>query len=113
MLERVGLIKVDRKNGKIHGTNQSLQTPDIDSSSAIPNFHKSVLGLAIESIDQQKVEERCLSSLTVAVQKKDLPEAFKKIHKFRNEMDSHFMKGKIYDSVYQLAIQLFRIDHDE
>lgn len=113
LLERLGLIKVNLKAGKIHITNQSMQSPDVDTSAPIALFHKSILKLALESIDQQKIDERCLSSLTVAVRKKDLPEAFQKIHKFRNEMDTYFVKGKPYDSVYQLAIQLFRIDADE
>jgi|JI10StandDraft_1071094.scaffolds.fasta_scaffold186065_2 uncharacterized protein (TIGR02147 family) len=112
LLERLNLIRVDPKSGKIHGTDQSLETPEVDTSSAIGNFHKTILNLASEAIDHQKIDERCLSSLVVAVRKKDLPEAFKKIHKFRNEMDSFFVKGKPYDSVYQLAIQLFRIDND-
>lgn len=113
LLERLGLITIDQANGKISSTNQSLQTPDIDTSDAIATFHKSALELAIDAIGEQKIDERCLSSLTVAVRKKDLEEAFKKIHKFRNEMDSYFVKGTPYDSVYQLAIQLFRIDTDE
>lgn len=111
LLQRLGLIKIE--NGEIKVTNQSLQTPDVDTSTAISTFHKSTLNLALEAIDHQAVDQRCLSSLTVAVQKKDLPEAFKKIHKFRNEMDAYFVKGKNYDSIYQLAIQLFRIDHDD
>jgi uncharacterized protein (TIGR02147 family) len=113
LLERLNLIRVDQQTGKIHGTNQSLETPEVDTSSAIGSFHKTILNLASEAIDHQKIDERCLSSLTVAVRKKDLPEAFKKIHKFRNEMDTYFVKGKPYDSIYQLAIQLFRIDQDD
>lgn len=113
LLERLGLIQTDSKSGKIRITNQSLQTPDVDTSAPIAAYHKSILKLALDSIDEQKIDERCLSALTVAVRKKDLPEAFQKIHKFRNEMDSYFVKGKPYDSVYQLNIQLFRIDSNE
>jgi uncharacterized protein (TIGR02147 family) len=113
LLERLNLIKVDSKTGRIQGTNQSLQTPDAEASPAVAQFHKTSLKMAAEAIDQQSIEERCFSSVLVAIRKKDLPEAFKKIHKFRNEMDTFFMKGKPYDSVYQLAIQLFRIDCDE
>lgn len=112
LLHRLGMIKINSKTGKISITNASLQTPDVDTSKPIAEFHKSILELAKNSIEEQKIEERCLSSLTVAINKKDLPLAFKKIHKFRNEMDSYFMKGKTYDSVYQMAIQLFRLDTD-
>jgi uncharacterized protein (TIGR02147 family) len=112
LLHRLGMIKINRKTGKISITNASLQTPDVDISKPIAKYHKSILELAKNSIEEQKIEERCLSSLTVAINKKDLPFAFKKIHKFRNEMDSYFMKGETYDSVYQMAIQLFRLDTD-
>jgi uncharacterized protein (TIGR02147 family) len=112
LLERLGLITVDRKKGKIQGSNQTMQTPDTETSGAVAQFHKSLLNMAIRSIDEQKIDERALSAVTVAVRKKDLPEAFKKILKFRNEMNAFFEKGKTYDSVYQLAIQLFRVDND-
>lgn len=112
LLERLGLIKIDTKNGKILGTHQTMNTPDVDTSGPVAKFHKVVLNLAIESIEQQSVEERCLNALTIAVRKKDLPSAFQKISKFTKEMNAHFTKGKPYDAVYQLAIQLFRMDND-
>jgi uncharacterized protein (TIGR02147 family) len=112
LLERVGLVEVDRKAGRLRPTNQSMESPDVDTSAPIGLFHKAVLKHAVTAIDEQKIDERCLSALTVAVRKKDLPEAFRRIQKFLKEMDAYFMKGKSYDSVYQLAVQLFRLDSD-
>ena len=112
LLERLGLIKIDKKKKKMIVTDQSLQTPNMAGSSAIRSYHKKILDLSKDSVDTQQVENRCFSTLTVAVAKKDLAEAFAKIHQFRNEMDSFFVKSKKYDAVYQLAIQLFRMDTD-
>ena len=112
LLERLNLIKIDQKSGKIHGTHQSMNTPDVDTSGPVAKFHKTVLKLANESIEQQSVQERCLNALTVAVNKKDLPIAFQKISKFTKEMNAFFTKEKNYDSIYQLSIQLFRMDTD-
>lgn len=112
LLERLGLIQIDRKNGKIRDTQQSMQTPDITRSNAVALYHKQMLDLAKESIDSQSGEERCLSALTVAIQKRDLVDAFQKIHQFRNEMDTFFTKRKPYDAVYQLNFQLYRLDTD-
>jgi uncharacterized protein (TIGR02147 family) len=63
-------------------------------------------------VDGQTSKERCLSSLTVAIRKSDLPEAFKRVTEFCKEMDSYFTKGKPYDAVYQMNVQLFRLDSD-
>jgi len=112
LLVRLKLIKVNSKDSRIRVTKQSLQTPDVTHSDAVVQFHKQMLDLAKESIDQQSSKDRCFSALTVAVQKKDLAEAFKRIHKFRNELDTYFGKSKPYDSVYQLNMHLFRLDSD-
>ncbi len=112
LLERLNLIKIDQKRGKIHSTHQTMNTPDVDTSGPVATFHKAILNLALKSIDQQSAEQRCLNALTIAVRKKDLPAAFQKIYKFTQEMNAFFTKGTPYDSVYQLAIQLFRVDTD-
>lgn len=112
LLERIGLVEIDSKKGKMRSSHQTMNTPDVDTSGPVAKFHKALLQLALDSIDQQSVDERCLNALTIAVRKKDLPEAFKKISKFTREMNAYFTKGTSYDSIYQLAIQLFRVDAD-
>jgi uncharacterized protein (TIGR02147 family) len=113
LLERVGLVEIDRKAGRVRVTHQSMQTPDITRSAAAAIFHKKMLDLAKEAVDKQSSEERCFSSVTVAVRKNDLKKAFKRIHQFRNEMDTYFGNGTYYDAVYQLNLQLFRLDNDD
>jgi len=112
LLGRLGLIEIDPKTGTFRVTQQSMQTPDLTHSHSAALFHKNMIDLAREAVDKQGSDQRCLSALTVAVRKKDLPEAFRKIHRFRNEMDDYFLKGKPYDAVYQLNLQLFRLDND-
>lgn len=112
LLERLDLIKVDYKKGKIQNTSHNLLTPDVDASEAISIFHKNAMDLGREAINQQGIDERCMNSIIVALNKKDLPDAYKKVTKFAKEMNSYFMKGKPYDVVYQLAVQLFRVDAD-
>jgi uncharacterized protein (TIGR02147 family) len=112
LLVRLKLIRINKKTGKIQNLHPTMQTPDVDTSEAIGRFHKNSLTMAIQAVDQQSVEERHLNSLTIALNKKDLPTAFKKSSKFIKEMNSYFMKGKPYDAIYQLSIQLFRMDND-
>ncbi len=112
LLDRLGLIRVDSATGEVRVTHQNMQTPDVAQSHAVAMYHKSMIDLAKGAIDQQSAKERCLSGLTVAVRRKDLPDAFKRLHAFRNEMDRYFSERKPYDSVYQLNFQLFRLDED-
>ncbi len=112
LLERLGFIEVDAKTGSTKVIKQHLATPDLAQSDAVARFHHTVIEMVKAAIDGQTSKERCLSALTVAIRRSDLPEAFRKIHEFRNEMDTFFSKGKPYDSVYQLNISLFRLDCD-
>lgn len=110
LLERLNLITIDPKTKKIHVTTQSLQTPDITYSDAATQYHTQMLDLAKDSLKTQTSQNRCFSALTVAVRKEDLAKAFEKMHAFRNEMDAFFSKAKKYDHVYQLNLNLFRLD---
>lgn len=112
LLVRLGLLRV-LSDGKLESTNQNMQTPDATKSDAIASFHRQMITLARDSIDKQSGKDRCLSALTFAIRKKDLPEAFRRIHEFRNELDTYFSRGKPYDAVYQLNVQLFRLDQDD
>lgn len=111
LLVRLSLIRVDEKGG-YKPTKQNMQTPDLARSEAVSLFHKQMLDLAKDAIDRQSSADRCVSALTVAVRKADLPAAFKKLHAFRNEMDQFLSKAKSYDCVYQFNLQLFRLDSD-
>ncbi len=113
LLERVGLIEIDRKTGRVRVTHQSMQTPDVTRSDSAAIFHTKMLELAKDAMGKQSSEERCFSALTVAVRKSDLKKAFKRIHQFRNELDTYFGNGAYYDAVYQLNLQLFRLDNDD
>ena len=112
LLERLRLIEVEPLTKKIKVTQQSLQTPDVIKSDAVMQYHLQMLTLAQEALMHQSSKDRCFSALTVAVDPKDLPAAFTKIHEFRNELDSLFGKSKKLSTVYQLGIQLFRLDTD-
>lgn len=111
LLERIGLI-TRKKDGSLQVQQQSIGTPDLTKSDALLRFYESMIELAKKSVEGQSSKERCLSGVTVAIAKKDLPEAFRKIHQFRSELDHFFSKGKPYDAVYQLNLQLFRLDCD-
>lgn len=112
------LLKLQLIHSKPDGTlavsKQNMQTADTTNSRTVAKFHEDMLDMAKSSIKEQSSEVRCLSALTFAIEKKKLAEAFKRIHEFRNELDTYFSsKKKSYDAVYQLNIQLFRLDCDD
>ena len=79
---------------------------------AIRNFNKQILAKAIDAVDEQSVEERSLSTLTIAVSKDLIPEIQKKVTKFRKELNMYISKAeseKPKGQVYCLATQFFRL----
>lgn len=112
LLERLKLIKVNPKTQRIRVAHQSMQTPNVTHSNAVIKYYEQIFDLTKDAVKQQSSKDRCFSSLIVAVRKEDLAEAFRRIHEFRNELDTYFGRSKKYNSVYQLGIQLFRLDSD-
>ncbi len=80
-------------------------------SEAIRKFHGQHLVKAQRALREQPFNDRHLSGTTLAINSKKLPQAIKKIDRFRLEIMKILETGK-RDSVYQLAIQLFRLSEE-
>ena len=80
-------------------------TSDVPSGT-IRRYHKGILGLAQNRIDQVDVKEREYSSITMAINTKNLAKAKKLTQEYKEEMLELLEKGPL-DEVYQLSIQLF------
>ena len=109
LLLRFGLIKRDPKTNKLVPKTTDLVSEPGITSEAIKQFYKEMIKKSYEAIDLQKSDERFFNSLTVAICTDDLPKIFKKIRKFRNELDEYILRAKKFDSVYQLNINFFRL----
>ncbi len=105
-LKRLNLLICDGKQWK-KTQNTYLASSDIPNE-AFRKFHKQTLEKAIDSIENQEVQERNLSSVTFAVDLSKLSEAQQLIRKFRCNMEKLLSEGHKTE-VYQLAVQLFRI----
>lgn len=104
-LKNLGLVRLDGTEwSSTHSRLRIESTP----SSAIRTFHKQVLKLATEALDQQTFEERDFSNLTITVDPSRLELAKTKIREFRTEM-AHLLDGSNSKEVYQLSVQLFRL----
>ncbi|MCI5071494.1 TIGR02147 family protein [bacterium] len=111
-LESLHLIKKN-SDGNYRPVEQSMQTPNLIKSSRVYDYYQHLLKIASDALKEQSDVERCFSTLTVAVNKQDLPKAFEMIHEFRDHLDKMFVKSKNYNAVYQLSIQLFRLDKND
>jgi uncharacterized protein (TIGR02147 family) len=74
-------------------------------SLALRKFHLQLLQKAERSLEEDEVERRDITSITMAVDISLLPEAKKKIEHFRRQL-SRFLEGGRQTEVYHLNIQL-------
>jgi uncharacterized protein (TIGR02147 family) len=106
-LKRLDLL-AEEKNGDLRPTTGHSASPDGVPSDAIRKFHSQILEKARDAIVFQSLEERNLSSMVFAFDRKRMPEAAEAIKKFRREFNARFGSGE-RDAVYCLAIQFFNL----
>ncbi len=106
-LKRLELL--EDVNGNLQATDAFTASPDGIPSDAIKKFHRQILEKALSAIYLQTVDERDFSSMIMAIDKKQLPQAKQEIKKFRRHFDSMFIKSKKKNEVYCLGIQFFRL----
>lgn len=110
-LERLLRLKlIDRKDGAYLSTGVQLDTSYDIPSVFIKKINAQLINKAAQSINEQSVEQRELSTLTVAIDKDDIGFVKEEIRKFKNELDKKLMsraEKKKRDGVYCLSIQFF------
>jgi uncharacterized protein (TIGR02147 family) len=94
-------------DGTISATCNRLSTSDDVSNEGAKEYHRQVLDLAKEAIDEQSLEEREFQSFTMAVSKEKISLAKEMIRKFRAKL-SKAVSGE-GDYVYQTNIQFFQL----
>lgn len=109
-LTNVGLLT--EMDGKLTQSYDFFVSPSGTPSDAAKNFHKQVLGKAVEAVMNQAIEQRDFSSGFYRARKSDLPEIAERIKKFRRELCKDIESGENHDSVYALSIQFFRADEE-
>lgn len=102
-LHRLGLVA--RRRGRWVPTGAWTSTHDVPSA-ALRKHHRQLLAQAIDSLDSASVDERDVTSMTLAIDPKRLPEAKRRIKAFRRELAA-FLEGGEATAVYQLCLQLF------
>lgn len=110
-LETLGMLI--REDGKFRqGMGHVVKTSEDVRNLAIQTFHRQMALLAIRSLNRP-VEDRELTSLTVAVAPEQMPSIKEKIRKFREELDQFIESGKRRKRVYQMNIQFFPLTNKD
>jgi uncharacterized protein (TIGR02147 family) len=107
-LQRLQLVEIDA-DGRLRRREPQLATGGTPAK-AVREYHRSVLALAERALDQD-FETRDHSAITMPVDADKLPAVRDAIRNFRREM-ARLASGAHPDRIYQLSVQLFRLDRD-
>jgi uncharacterized protein (TIGR02147 family) len=106
-LARLGLLEVSSDGWK--KTHAMLTIPASVPSSAIRKFHQQMIGKALQELDSgepEDFENRFIVGTTMAIDKSRLPEAKRRVAKFRRSLLKFLCDGTATD-LYQMNLQLF------
>jgi len=105
-LTKMNLLEI--KNGKLKRTTKAISTSRDLPSSAIKQYHKQNLRLAEHSLENDPVELREFSSITMAVDPANLGEAKDMLMRMKRRVSKKLETDKP-KKVYTLSIQLFPV----
>lgn len=108
-LERLGLLARE-KSGKLKTTGVQFATSTDIANMSLRKSHHQNLELAKRSLDQDAVEMRDFSSMTMAIDPDKLPEAKRMIKEFRRKFCAFMESGKKAE-VFRICIQLFPLSN--
>ena len=107
-LVRLKLIEADEKGRWIKCHDNLTTTHDLESI-ALKRSHKQSLRQSIDAIDEVPVEWRDITSITMSIDTKKLPEAKEMIKNFRRELCAFLELDEKKNEVYNLNIQFIPI----
>lgn len=111
-MNELGLLNY--QSGKISLQEYIIKTGGKVPSMALRKHHSMIMKSALKAVMDQRVEERSLSSLTVAIPKELIPEVFEKINNFRREINEFIINHPNQDKtdVYCLSSQFFKMSKE-
>jgi uncharacterized protein (TIGR02147 family) len=95
------------RNGKLVVLKEGLLTTNDVPSSAIKRHHFGMINRGLEAINEQDVNERQVTSVTMKVKDEDLLEAKKYIFDFIKDFNEKFSTTEA-NELYQLNMQFFK-----
>ncbi len=108
-LERLELLERSPATVKWQRKKSRLLAQSKISNVALQAFHRQMLALATQSLENQSPAEKVVGSETFAFDPKDLPEAQRVIDQMFNRLVKLAGSGQNRDSIYHVGVQLFRL----
>jgi len=98
------------ENGKLIQTFPKIKYLNEVKNLAVQKFHKQMMALAKESIDQEQTQSRDITGVTLCVRENDFQEMKEEIQAFRDQLNSKFSvtQGE-GEKVVQVNFQLFSL----
>ncbi len=110
-LVQLGLL--EKRNERYWRTKEKLTTANKSvSTPALRSLQKALRLKSIESLENDPVETRTMTSMTMAVALSKLPEARELIEEFQERM-SALLESEKKEQVYQLTVSLFPLEKGE
>lgn len=110
-LIRLGFLKKNA-SGRLECTGVAYHTTDGVTDVALQRAHFQNLELARESLEQDTIENRDFTAMTMAIDPDRLPEAKRRIRDFRSELCRFLESGKRKE-VFKLCMQLIPLTKKE
>lgn len=102
---------VENEDGSCEASGVEYKTPTDILNASLKNHTVQTLELAADSVINDPVEERDFSTITMAIDPRNLGEAKKMIKSFRKRLSKKLESGNKKE-VYKLAIQLFPLSRE-
>jgi uncharacterized protein (TIGR02147 family) len=112
LLERIGMIERDEE-GRFRHSSRLVATDREMTSLAVRNYHKKMIQIAQESIEEVEREEREISSLTIHVSPQGFNRIKQRIQDFKEELMQIVHQDTDVDTVYQVNFQLFPVSRKQ
>lgn len=107
-LVATGLVKEDIKGNLKRSPSINLNTPSQIKDKGLRQFTIESLEKAIESLRQDKVEDRDFSTVSLTINKKDLPKAKKMLEEFRYKFDQE-IESVPGEELYKLVLGFYPV----
>jgi uncharacterized protein (TIGR02147 family) len=107
-LIQVGLLE-RRPDGRLAQVTSLLSTPNEVTSSAVVQYHRSMLKLASEAIDRVARENRDITAQTIGISKQTARKIKEMLQDFRKQTMELVSQEQGAEVIYQLNFQLFPV----
>lgn len=107
LLQKIGMVRKD-SDGVYRPVNAFVTSGEKWSSAAVADFQKQAINLSVRSLELDNKEQRDISTVTVALSMKDIPEIRERIRQLRQSILT-LENDNEPDTVFQINIQVIPV----